>query len=304
MKTAIEDPPTTEGAIAYGASNIKRVRRTRAEIDAIKDAIYEQLEPEQPATVRHVFYLVANNTGLIEKTEAEYQRTIVRLLGEMRREGRIPWHWISDLTRLMRKPRTWGSLESCVKRTAENYRRAMWDNQEVYVEVWAEKDAISGVIYDVTDPFDVPLMICRGYPSLTFLQGAAENIADIDKPTVILYCGDWDPSGKDISRHVEHQLRGFAPEADIDFRRLAITENQIEEYGLPTRPTKETDTRAKNFAGDSVDIDAMPPSTLRALLQRAIESHIDPDLWATMQAVEAEEREHVKRMAAMLGGRR
>lgn len=284
------------------ASYTKSKRRSRKQIDAIKDAIYEQLKAEQPATVRHVFYLVANNTKLIGKTEAEYQRTIVRLLVEMRLEGRIPWHWIADSTRWMRKPRTWSSIESAINRTAETYRRAMWDTQPNYIEVWCEKDAITGTLYSVTESFDVPLMPCRGYSSLTFLQSAAANIADIGKPARIFYVGDHDPSGHDISRNVEVRLREFAPDAEIHFERLAVTEDQIAKLSLPTRPTKKTDTRAKGFEGDSVDVDAIPPTVLRQLVEDAITNQIDSHTWNQMCVVEEQEREHIKRMTQLIGG--
>jgi hypothetical protein len=275
----------------------RRARRSRAQIAAIEDAIVEQLEREQPATVRHVFYLVANNTKLIDKTEAEYKGTICRLVADLRRSGRIPWGWVADHTRWMRKPRTFTGVASALRRTAQAYRRSMWDDQPQYAEVWCEKDAVSGVVLDVTDPFDVPLMVCRGYPSLTFLQGAAEHIAAVDKPTTIYYLGDHDPSGQDISRHVEKSLRSFAPEAEIHFERLAVTADQIHSLNLPTRPTKTTDSRSKGFAGDSVDVDAIAPSTLRKLVEDAIVLRIDPHRWNALQAIEREEREYMVRLA-------
>lgn len=83
------------------------------------------------------------------------------------------------------------------------YRRALWDAQPLYVEVWLEKEALSGAIYEVTSEWDVPLMPTRGYPSLTFIHQAAEAIAVQAKPTFIYYLGDHDPSGVDIPRVIE-----------------------------------------------------------------------------------------------------
>jgi hypothetical protein len=53
--------------------------------------------------VRGVFYQAVTR-GLVAKTEAEYKRTVIRLLGIMRREGELPYGWIADETRWMRKP--------------------------------------------------------------------------------------------------------------------------------------------------------------------------------------------------------
>src|SRR5262249_28290646 len=117
-------------------------RRTKAQIDAIRQAIYEALERDNPMTVRQVFYRLVSK-GVIGKTEAEYKSTVVRLLTAMRKERDIPFGWIADNTRWMRKPRTYSSLDQALRRTAEAYRRSLWDNQDVYVEVWLEKDALA-----------------------------------------------------------------------------------------------------------------------------------------------------------------
>ena len=88
-------------------------------------------------------------------------------------------------------------------------------------------------------------MVTRGYSSVTFLHSAAEAIAEQGKPAFIYFLGDWDPSGRDIPRAVEEGLKEFAPEADIAFTRIAVTEDQIDFLKLPTRPTKATSTRAR-----------------------------------------------------------
>jgi hypothetical protein len=175
-------------------SGARPTRRSKREIEAIKEAISQALMEDAPMTVRQVFYRLVGS-GVIAKTEGEYKSTVVRLLGEMRRNGEIEFDWIADNTRWMRKPRTYSSLESMLQRTAEAYRRSIWDNQECYVEIWLEKDALAGVLYEETGAWDVPLMVTRGYPSLSFLHSAAEMIAAQEKPTYLYYFGDYDPSG-------------------------------------------------------------------------------------------------------------
>ncbi len=174
-----------------------RARRSRAEVAAIRDALYQVLAADQPMTVRQVFYRLVSQ-GVVAKTELEYKATVVRLLTEMRLAGAVPYHWIADNTRWMRKPRTEGSWQAALRRTAETYRRAVWDHQPDYVEVWLEKDALAGVVYAVTAELDVPLMVTRGYPSLSFLHTAAAAIAATGKPAYLYYFGDYDPSGVDI----------------------------------------------------------------------------------------------------------
>jgi hypothetical protein len=269
---------------------IKRLRRSRSEIERVKEDILQTLQVDRPMTVRQLFYRLVS-LGTIAKTEAEYKGTVGRLTVEMRRAGELPYGWIADNTRWMRKPRSHSSLDEALRRTAETYRRAVWDDQDVYVEVWLEKDALAGVLYQVTAPWDVPLMVTRGFPSLSFLHSAAESIRDGDKPAFLYYLGDHDPSGLDITRVVEKGIREFATEADITFERVAVTPAQIIELALPTRPTKTTDTRSRNFVGGSVEVDAIEPATLRSVVEECITRHIDQEAHDQLMEVEAAERE-------------
>jgi hypothetical protein len=252
--------------------------------------MFNLIEADHPMTVRQVFYRMVS-AGAIDKTETEYKSTIVRLLGDMRRAGELPYGWIADNTRWMRKPVSHSSAEAALRRTADTYRRALWDDQDTYVEIWLEKDALSGVLFDVTAAWDVPLMVTRGYPSLTFLHEAAEAIDTVGKPTHIYYFGDHDPSGVHIPKKVEQDLRGFAPDVDLTFERVAVTPEQIEVLDLPTRPTKASDTRSKNFEGESVEVDAIPPNTLRGIVAGCIEYHVDDHALAVTEAAEESERE-------------
>lgn len=258
-------------------------------MDTIREAILDVLSKDQPMTVRQVFYRLTSR-GVIEKTEAEYKGTVGRLTVEMRRAGEIPFGWIADNTRWMRKPRTHSSLANALSLTAETYRRAVWDNQNAYVEIWLEKDALAGVLYEVTAPWDVPLMVTRGFPSLTYLHDAAESIQHLGKPAFLYYLGDHDPSGLDITRVVEKGIREFAPGADVTFERVAVTPAQIVELGLPTRPTKMMDSRSKGFEGESVEVDAIEPKKLRRIVEECIYQHIDDDAYDRLMDIEEAER--------------
>jgi hypothetical protein len=155
---------------------------------------------------------------------------------------------------------------------------------------------LAGVLYQETDPWDVPLMVTRGYPSVSYLYEAAEAIIEQAKPTYIYYFGDHDPSGQDITRATEAGLREFAAEAEIHFLRVAVTRKQIAELGLLTRPTKASDSRSKSFDGESVELDAIPPATLRGMVRPCIERHIDADRLLRTKLVEEQERETLKRI--------
>lgn len=288
------------------------MRRTKSQIDDIKTAIYLLCEQYQPMTVRQLFYALTVK-GVIEKTESEYKNVVCRLTKEMRLAGELPWDWLADHTRWQHKPRTYGGISDCLEESQAAYRRALWDpkTNSNYVEIWLEKDALTGVFYDVTSKYDVPLMPCRGYPSLSFLRSAGRTIAwrqqllidnwlndlftDMPKLT-IYYFGDFDPTGVDISRNIEDRIRSFLCEMDsecfdlyFEFKRVAINKEQINAMNLPARPTKKSDTRAKNFGHDvSVELDAIEPDQLRHMIRSCILENIDQHeierVWQTEKA--------------------
>jgi hypothetical protein len=146
-----------------------------------------------PMTVRQVFYALAS-PGHIPKTEQGYDQVGYHLL-RLRRAGIVPYRFIADNTRWMRKPTTYRSVRAFLEKSQALYRRALWDRLPEAVEIWVEKDALAGVIYQVTQRWDVPLMVTRGFSSETFVYEAAEVINASGKRTHIYYFGDWDPSG-------------------------------------------------------------------------------------------------------------
>jgi hypothetical protein len=280
----------------YPASHIKRRRGTKAEMAARRTALLDIVEEQRPMTVRQVFYQ-ATVRGLIEKTENGYGM-VQTALANMRRDGEIPYGWLADNTRWMRKPDTYSDPADAMAQFARSYRKAFWEERGVYVEVWLEKDALAGVVVDVTAEFDVPLMVSRGYASLSFLHEAAEGMTAQGKPCYIYHFGDFDPSGVNAAEKIEETLCELAPNAHIGFERIAVTLEQVELWSLPTRPTKASDSRAKRWThGDSVELDAIPPDSLRSLVRTCIERHLPQEEFVRLKTIEAAERETIRSYA-------
>jgi hypothetical protein len=272
----------------YLASPIKRHRATKAEVEQRRQDLYDLIEAMRPMTVRQVFYQ-ATVRGIVDKTESSYDKVQTDLV-LMRRAGELPYDWLTDNIRWRRKPRTFTGVEEALRSTARHYRKALWADTDAYVEVWLEKDALAGVVYPVTEDHDVPLMVARGYASLSFLHTAAEHIDQLDVPTYIYHFGDFDPSGVNAGEKIEQTLRVMAADAEIHFERVAVTNRQIADWNLPTRPTKQSDSRAKGFGPISVELDAIEPSRLRDLVRAVIERHLPPDQFAVLKAAEKSER--------------
>lgn len=273
---------------------IKRSRRTRAQMEAIRVAIFSELQETHPQTVRHVFYRLAT-LGVVPKQEKLGYLTVKKQLLNMRKAGRVPWNWVADSTRWQRKPQSYGSLEEALRHTAQFYRRDIWRQAAHYVEVWCESDSIAGIIMEVTEEYDVPLMVSRGFSSATYLWAAARAIADVGKPVYVYYFGDWDPSGKIIPEVIERELRLHAPRAEIHFHRIAVTHEQIQDLGLPTKPPKDSN-HLRDFTGGTVEIEAMPVPALLALVRACIDQHIDPHHLRITKVAEESEREFLNGM--------
>src|SRR5215211_4015668 len=167
----IANPSLTDAARStrsvYRTSPVKRLRRTNAELAALHTAIMAVCEVDQPLSVRGVFYRVMS-AGAVEKSEKAYN-AVQREVLKLRRAGRLPYEWIADGTRWHIKSRSWSSVDQALDDAAASYRRALWHDQDVYVEVWSEKDAISSIVSRITESWDVPLMIARGFASESFL---------------------------------------------------------------------------------------------------------------------------------------
>jgi len=282
----------------YEASRIKRSRATKAEIEKRHLFLLEIVAAMKPMTVRQVFYQ-ATVAGLVDKTEPAYGK-VQRDLVKLRREGILPYSWIADSTRWQRKPMTFRDPSEAARRTADFYRKNLWADAKDYIEIWLEKDALAGVVFDVTAMYDCPLMVSRGYASLTFLHQAAENINKTGKPTYIYHFGDYDPSGQDAASKIEDELREFADEVDVHFCRAAVRPEQIEQWNLPTRPTKKSDTRSKRFGKVSCELDAIHPQHLRQMVKDAIERHLPAAQFDKLMVAEKSERDFLTLWASLV----
>jgi hypothetical protein len=270
--------------------------------------LIEIVEEDQPMTVRQVYYQ-AEVHGIVGKTDTDYDK-VQDMLTDLRRGGQIPYEWIIDEGRFPRRPFTVEGIVAALNETRRQHRKDPWQDIPEYVQVWVEKNALIGVLQPVTDEYDVPLMSAVGYSSISFLHNTAVRmLRNTTLPIFIYQFGDLDPSGAHAAVVIERDLREFAPEADIRFERIAVTPAQVEQWDLPTRPTKKTDPRYAWFkrtyghhrninGGDSsCELDAIRPNMLRDLVRQTIEQHLPR---ATLDAINAEGEREKAQLARMM----
>jgi hypothetical protein len=152
----------------------------------------EIIEAAQPITGRGVEYKLFVRKLIASMSTNDMQK-VYRLLKEARERGMIPWDWIVDESRQLEKTSSWNDPDAFTRAVINGYRREYWNQQPVRVEVWSEKGTVRGVLRPVLDEFGVGFRVVHGFASATIVHDVAED--DDGRPLIVLYVGDWDPSG-------------------------------------------------------------------------------------------------------------
>lgn len=263
-------------------------------MEARFEAVYDIVRENQPTGIRFTYY-TATTRGIVEKNQSGYEK-IQRAVLHLRRTGRLPWSWIVDSNRWMRKPTSYRSLDAMLDNAAASYRRNLWCDSPVAVEVWCESDSIAGVLYPITAKWDVPLYPIKGQTSDSFAYGAGESYRNDPRSVVIYYVGDHDPHGYEIESNLRAKLAEFSGRS-IAWARLAVTADDVLELNLPgTAPKKPSYRDAVTgeqvpWQGLSVEIEAVNPPVLRGWLDGVIEQHVDQGALRLLRIAEESERE-------------
>ncbi len=277
---------------AYSARN----PLSQARADRVRRLVEEL--PVTP-TIRQVYYILVGE-HLIEKTDVGY-KSLVRQLGAMRKGGELPYSALIDGTRERRLTLTFSTPSNALAYARGIHRRDPWASQAVAPEVWAEADTLSGMLWQVASPLAVPVVVCRGNSSLSQLYMSAAVIhkrwENSRQRTAILYAGDFDPAGMDMSDGLHGRLVEVgAPGYAFTVTRVAITPEQIEEHHLPPHDPKTKDGRTPQFIArygvGCVEADALPPAALATVVEDAIMRCVtDGDAWDEARIQEGIDRE-------------
>lgn len=250
----------------------KKFRQTSLElIWRINTVIADYEAQGYSLTLRQVYYqMVARD--IIPNNERSY-KNLGALINDARLAGLIDWNAIEDRTRNIRGRTHWEKPGDVIKAAAYNYHLDYWQDQDNYVEVWVEKDALVGVVGRICDQLDLKYFSCRGYVSQSEMWVAAKRLEKRQregKNIVLLHLGDHDPSGIDMSRDILERLNIFETD-NVVFKRLALNMEQIEEYNPPPNPTKLSDSRATkyllDFGHECWELDALEPKVIDALIK-------------------------------------
>jgi hypothetical protein len=260
-------------------------------------------------TLRQLFYrLVAD--GTLRNTRSEYGQLSAKT-AQARRDGWFPS--LMDRTRdIERLYPLFQSTDEALDWVKSRYRRDRTEGQEWSIYLAVEK---AGIVNQLNEwfgyPLGIPILPLQGYSSQSFVDQVAADAkndirnddgeddihyANLDedgrpRPTVLIYAGDFDPSGEDIDRDFVHRSDCWD-----EVIRNALLPDQIEQYDLPPAMGKATDSRASQFIAKhgrlvQVELDALPPDTLRELYADAIAGFWNQEAHDAVMELEREERE-------------
>ena len=240
-------------------------------------------------TLRQLYYQLVSR-DVIPNKQSEYKR-VGSIVNDGRMAGLIDWNSLEDRTRNVRSISHWDSPEAIVGALADQYAIDKWEDQEIRPEVWIEKDALVGVIERICNELDIAYFSCRGYTSQSEMWGAAMRFlanAKNGQATHVIHLGDHDPSGIDMSRDIEERIRlfmehhGFGTQY-LDFTRIALNRNQIDQYEPPPNPAKSTDSRFRAYLDthgeESWELDALEPQVLSDLVRAKVDELRDETLF-------------------------
>ncbi len=263
-----------------------------ASYDEIVDAALDVFQQYDTAiTLRQLYYRLVSRL-LIPNTINSYKR-LSRIMVKAREDGDVPINCLEDRSRrvLGRGDLGYNSAEEYLKKKIttlqdswKSFTMPMWDEQPKNVMISLEKDALSRLVSREANRFSVRTFPTRGYPSFSFVQEMSRYITNQlgGKPTVVLYFGDFDPSGVDIERDLSERLEKYGAK-DFTVQRIALTADQIKRYRLPPMPVKMSDARADSFLeehGDrAVELDALDPNLLQTTVRKAVVKNINMRKW-------------------------
>lgn len=259
-------------------------------------------------TLRQIYYRLVSKYGY-PNTKSSY-KSLSRQLVKAREDGDVDDYKIEDRSRKAQGTGDFGfeTIEEFMKDQIESLKdchqywtRKMWISQKVKVILALEKDALSRLFVDIASRFRVKVYATKGYGSYTFLKDLAEDL-DTEKETVILYFGDYDPSGRDIERDLGERITKYSQGEAFTVHRIALTKPQISEYNLPPMPEDaETlaklsrDPRTATYGMEfAVELDAIEPDELQRLIRAAINEQIDSEQWNNDLETIKEDREELR----------
>jgi hypothetical protein len=231
----------------------------------------------QKVNVRQIYYHLFSK-ALIELNERNYQR-VCRFLTKARKRGYIPFEWIEDRSRHPLWEMLYQNIQHFLNLMMNEYKRNTWTNQENFVIILLEKEALAPIIWDIANDYNVFVFPTKGFSSWSMFVQDIRSLVEYfgkDKRLIVLVLSDLDPSGQHIKEDYVNKFKFMADELDFTtpsiIEKIAVTLEQVEMYNLPLIEKKYKKRTVK-----IVELDALEPKILRNIVKDSIEKYLDID---------------------------
>ena len=272
---------TTANSWGTPQKTVKRTNRPNQETRKLWEGIIAIVnEPDfarSVLTTRQIYYQCVVRGFIDQNSQAQYDR-VQRAVLQMRRQDAIPWAKIRDGHRERITWRTYNELSAALEDTAQLYRRNVMRSQPIHLELWIEKDSLAGWLRPLAMRYGIPYAALRGFSSDGFQFDAAEEWRDLGRPVVVIYAGDFDPSGWTIATDLEAHLQYFYDRVTV--QHIGLHSQQIRMLDLPPSfEAKKSDSRTpafvRQFGTQCTELDAVPPNILQQWYENTIRSLVD-----------------------------
>ena len=320
MTSSPQEDNRNNTSVTYRTGNKNNRTNWKEVIEEVKSSLIWFKQLGIIPTLRTIFYRLVS-LEIIPNTEQSY-KSLSSTIVKARKSGEIAWNCFSDQGRQVlvgleeyTSPEDYIDIAiDYLKNAPRRYTIPRWHNQKHYVEVWIEKQALADTFVAFLQTRQVNVVVNRGYAGWSFLYENCRKLGRLkderNQDIHILYFGDFDPSGDDMDRHLQSAIEQFGLQDDTDFRRVAVTLEQIKRFNLsPVPNNQETldkirkDTRTNKFTEKyggklyAVELDALLaaiPDQFRTMVQQSVDQFFDERVYKNV--LRAHQPEYMDRL--------
>jgi hypothetical protein len=259
-------------------------------------SVFNELRDYWPLTERQAYYRLISSRAVNQahwhqfgdpaRPRVDVYKALGRLLKWMRIDEFLPWDAIIDETRILTKKVGYSSAQDFIYSELDymlsGYSRCLASDQANHIEVWLEKQALLRLVEPVADKYCRRVLCCKGYNSISFQADFYHRMEDAKAAglqPVVLYFGDWDPSGLNMVFSAMQTLEEELGLNGVNYYRCGINPEHFDGLEADPVPLKDTDSRAKPFIKQHgrtcYELDAFHPIELKSLVEWHIQRFTD-----------------------------
>jgi hypothetical protein len=276
----------------------KQAKLRKIVLDLLRE--HEQAgEDALPTSGRFLFYELVQR-GVLDKHKPKGEsgrrsdQPLHDALTQLRQSGAVPWEWIDDETRSLDDYTGWPTIDRWATTSVKHVRLDPWQGRAPLI--LTESRSVAGALRKLAIRYCTKIAPTNGQVGGFLHTDVAPQLSPGDR---VLYIGDFDWQGGQIeanTRRVLEQLVG-----ELDWERIALTEQQLDQYDLRRLQIMKADRRYKPVRyHPAVETEALSQQVLVGIVR----AQLDAELPEPLEHVLEREQEQRDRLARLLRRRR